>query len=122
LSCPALPAAPGSAFSSAYSLSILHTTTLLVAMAWGVGWGVIFGGVFAAVGYAMTGGRRDFSSLSVTVPSRFHVLVLAGHGAHARTLLTGTSLIPERTGLPPPDGGRWPLPVGGGHADSERVG
>jgi hypothetical protein len=71
-------------------LSILHTTTLLVAMAWGLGWGVVFGGVFAAVGYAMTGGRRDFTSLSMTVPSRFEVLVAAAHSGHARTVLAGT--------------------------------
>jgi hypothetical protein len=71
-------------------LSILSTTTFLRAMAWGLSWGVLFGGVFAAVGYGMTGGRRDFTSRSVTVPSRFEVLVAAGHSDHARTVLAGT--------------------------------
>jgi hypothetical protein len=71
-------------------LSILSTTTFLRAIAWGLSWGVLFGGVFAAVGYGLTAGRRDFTSRSVTVPSRFEVLVAAGHSDHARTVLAGT--------------------------------
>jgi hypothetical protein len=72
-------------------LSILHTTTLLRAMGLGLAWGVLFGGVFAAVGYAMTGGRRDFTSRSATVPSRFEVLVAAAHSDRARTVLAGAT-------------------------------
>lgn len=75
-------------------LSILHTTTLLVAMAWGLGWGIVFGAVFAAASYAMTGGRRDFTSSSITVPTHFQVLVLAAHSTHARTTLAGMSYLP----------------------------
>ncbi|MEO6086353.1 MAG: general stress protein [Umezawaea sp.] len=63
------------------------TTTVLVAVVFGVGWGVLFGGVFGAVGYGLTGGRRDFTSLRTTVPSRFEVLVAATHGDQARAVL-----------------------------------
>jgi hypothetical protein len=72
-------------------LSVLHTGTFIIALAWGLSWGVLFGGVFAAVAYSMTGGRRDFTSRSATVPSRFEVLVAAAHSDHARTVLAGAS-------------------------------
>jgi hypothetical protein len=40
-------------------LSILTTAALLPALVWGLAWGIPFGVVFAAVGYGLTGGRRD---------------------------------------------------------------
>ncbi|MCW2639978.1 MAG: conserved rane protein of unknown function [Dactylosporangium sp.] len=72
-------------------LTILSTTTFLRAMVWGLMWGVLFGGIFAAVGYGLTGGRRDFTSRSATVPSRFEVLVAAAHSEHALTVLAGAA-------------------------------
>ncbi|MBQ0894862.1 hypothetical protein KBX37_17450 [Micromonospora sp. U56] len=57
----------------------------------GLAWGALFGMAFAAAGYALTGGRRDFTSRSATVPSRFEVLVAAGYGDRARTVLEGTA-------------------------------
>lgn len=69
-------------------LNLLSTASFLRALTFGVFWGVLFGAAFAAIGYAMTGGRRDFTSLSATIPSRFEVLVLADHADHARSVLS----------------------------------
>jgi hypothetical protein len=68
-------------------LSILTTAGLAGALLWGLSWGMVFGGIFAAVGYALTRGRRDFTSLSATVPSRYEVLVAVAYAERARTLL-----------------------------------
>ena len=72
-------------------LNLLSTATFLRAMTFGLFWGVLFGAGFAAISYAMTGGRRDFTSLSATVPSRFEVLVLADHADHAHSILSATA-------------------------------
>jgi hypothetical protein len=71
-------------------LRYLSTSTVAVAVAFGVGWGLLFGGVFGAASYGLTRGRRDFTSLRATVPSRFEVLV-ATHADRARTLLATTN-------------------------------
>jgi hypothetical protein len=68
-------------------LSILTTAALLPALVWGLVWGIPFGVVFAAVGYGLTGGRRDFTSVSITVPSRFEVVAAAAYGELARAAL-----------------------------------
>lgn len=68
-------------------LSLLSTVTFLRSMVFGLSWGVLFGGVFAAIGYAMTAGRRDFTSRSGIVPSQYQVLVLAEHADRARSVL-----------------------------------
>lgn len=73
-------------------LSVLTDTTFLAAITWGPGWGVAFGGIFAAVRYALTGGRRDFTSRSATIPSRFEVLVATPYADHARTVLAAAAL------------------------------
>lgn len=72
-------------------LSILTTAALLPALVWGMVWGIPFGVVFAAVGYGLTGGRRDFTSVSVTVPSRYEVVVAAAYGELARAALAEAS-------------------------------
>ena len=58
--------------------------------------GALFGVVWALVGYAATRGRRDFSSVSMIVATRYEVLVEHKHAARGRELLatlpgTGTS-------------------------------
>lgn len=68
-------------------LSIVSTTSFIGAVAWGVSWGIIFWGVFAAVDYGRTRGRRDFTSLTVTVPTTYEVLVATDHADRARTAL-----------------------------------
>jgi hypothetical protein len=68
-------------------LAIVTTADLLPALGWGLTWGIPFGAVFAAVGYGLTRGRRDFTSVSLTLPSRFEVVVAAAYGERARTAL-----------------------------------
>jgi hypothetical protein len=49
--------------------------------------GALFGVVWALAGYAVTRGRRDFSSVSTIVATRYEVLVEHRHAARARELL-----------------------------------
>ncbi len=51
--------------------------------------GVFFGLIWALAGYAATRGRRDFSSVSQVVATRYEVLVEHKHAAEARELLAG---------------------------------
>ncbi|QGK72040.1 magnesium transporter [Allosaccharopolyspora coralli] len=53
----------------------------------GLGTGVVFGLVFAAVGYASTRGRRDFSSASQLVAGRYDVLAQPKHAEQGRDML-----------------------------------
>ncbi|MDF9717713.1 hypothetical protein INN71_10510 [Nocardioides sp. ChNu-153] len=59
-------------------LSILLSTVLL---------GVAFSVVWAVLGYAATGGRRDFSSVSTVVATKYEVLVEHKHAGQAREIL-----------------------------------
>jgi hypothetical protein len=54
--------------------------------------GLIFGLIFGAVGYAATRGRRDFTSTSQIVASRYDVLCHPAHAEEARALLARFSL------------------------------
>ena len=49
--------------------------------------GALFGVIWALVGYAMTRGRRDFSSVTQVVATRYEVLVEHKVAAQARELL-----------------------------------
>lgn len=49
--------------------------------------GAAFGVIMALVGYALSGGRRDFSSVSAVVATRYEVLVEHKVAAQARELL-----------------------------------
>ncbi len=67
-----------SIFGTEDTLATILSTALL---------GGLFGLVYALVGYAATRGRRDFSSVSMTVATRYEVLVEHKHAAKARELL-----------------------------------
>ena len=54
--------------------------------------GLAIGLVFGAIGYAMTGGRRDFTSTSKIVASRYDVMCNPTHAEDARALLARFSL------------------------------
>ncbi|NHC45698.1 general stress protein [Motilibacter aurantiacus] len=58
----------------------------------GAVWGALFGAVFGLVGYAATGGRRDFTSLSQIVARRYDVLCDSRTAEQARELLARLSL------------------------------
>jgi hypothetical protein len=49
--------------------------------------GALFGLIWALVGYAATRGRRDFSSVSSIVATKYEVLVEHKHAAQGRELL-----------------------------------
>lgn len=49
--------------------------------------GALFGLVWALIGYALTRGRRDFSSVRQVVATKYEVLVEHKHAAQARELL-----------------------------------
>ncbi|SDX72587.1 hypothetical protein SAMN05661080_00984 [Modestobacter sp. DSM 44400] len=54
--------------------------------------GLVFGAVFGAVGYAASQGKRDFTSTSQTVASRYDVLAAPPVAEQARELLARLSL------------------------------
>ena len=60
----------------------------------GLGAGIVFGLVFAAVGYASTRGRRDFSSASQLVAGRYDVLAQPKHAEEGRDLLAKLAMRP----------------------------
>jgi hypothetical protein len=64
----------------------------------GLGAGVVFGLVFAAVGYASTRGRRDFSSASQLVAGRYDVLSQPRHAEQGRDLLAKLAMRPPTAG------------------------
>ncbi|GAA1704577.1 general stress protein [Propioniferax innocua] len=53
----------------------------------GIGLAVVFNIIMSAISYAATGGRRDFNSITQTVPTRFEILCEHKHAARARELL-----------------------------------
>jgi hypothetical protein len=65
-------------FDSQNQAARILTTALL---------GAIFGVVWALLGYAATRGRRDFSSVSAVVATKYEVLVEHKHLAQAQELL-----------------------------------
>ena len=54
--------------------------------------GLAFGLIFAAIGYGMTQGRRDFTSTSKIVASRYDVMCNPASAEEARALLAKFSL------------------------------
>jgi len=54
--------------------------------------GALFGLAWAAGTYALTGGQRDFSSVSLIVPSKYEVLVEHKFAQQARDILGGAGM------------------------------
>ena len=50
--------------------------------------GMVFGLVWALIGYAVTGGQRDFTSIQQVVATKYEVLVEHRDAARARELIT----------------------------------
>lgn len=93
-------------------------TTVLLSMLMGV----VFFTVWSAIGYAMTGGRRDYTSMTATIPMQYELLVEHSHADRARQVLiaagrgdaiSGGTPALERTGSAP-------RPAFGGHASYGR--
>ena len=54
--------------------------------------GAVFGAIFAIIGYALTGGRRDFTSTSSVVATSYDVLCKHTHAEEAQAQLARLSL------------------------------
>ena len=54
--------------------------------------GAVFGAVFGIIGYALTGGKRDFTSQSSVVATTYEVLCTYQHAEDARGLLARLSM------------------------------
>ena len=67
-----------SLFGEGSALGVIASTALF---------GALFGVIWALAGYAATRGRRDFSSVSQIVATRYEVLVEHKHAARGRELL-----------------------------------
>lgn len=65
---------------------------LLFSIAYGMVVGAIFGLVWGLVGYALSGGRRDFTSIGGMRADRYAVVADAEVAEQARTLLAGMPL------------------------------
>jgi hypothetical protein len=69
------------------------------ALAVGVIGGVLFSMIFAALGYAATKGRRDFTSSSQLVAGRYDVLSQPRNAERAKEMLAKLAMIsPDQTG------------------------
>lgn len=55
-------------------------------------WGAVFMLIFGLVGYALTGGRRDFTSRSVTIAGKYEIYCQHQHAEDARNHLARLSL------------------------------
>ena len=69
----------------------------VLAVLWTVAFGAVFGLVWALIGYAATKGRRDFTSVSQVVATRYEVLVEHKLAEQARTLLANMPGAPPFT-------------------------
>lgn len=67
----------------------------LLTVVWSVGFGAVFGLVWAMIGYSLTQGRRDFTSVSQVVATRYELLTEHKLAERARDLLEE---LPRTTG------------------------
>ena len=85
--------------------------------------GIVFFTVWSVIGYAMTGGKRDFTSMTSTIPMQYELLVEHKHADQARRILAesgaGPAVAPSPATAPqasPQASGRFgsPAPTQGG--------
>ena len=57
-----------------------------------VAWGAVFMTIFGLVGYSMTGGRRDFTSRSMTIAAHYEIFCGHQQAEEARNLLAKLSM------------------------------
>jgi hypothetical protein len=74
--------------------------------------GALFGLAWAAGTYALTGGQRDFSSVSLIVPSKYEVLVEHKFAQQARDIIGGSGLGGASHGYVPTGGYATDAPGG----------
>ena len=59
----------------------------LMVVATSIVMGIVFFTVWSVIGYAMTGGKRDFTSMMATIPMQYELLVEHKHAEQARGIL-----------------------------------
>jgi hypothetical protein len=74
------------------SIFATETASFLVLALSGLLYGAVFGIIFGLISYALTGGRRDFTSRSQIVAGRYVVLCQHQKAEQARDLLAKLSL------------------------------
>jgi hypothetical protein len=79
------------------SLFATEGGSTLAAVLTGVLFGVVFGMALGLASYAAAGGRRDFTSVSQVIATRYEVLVEHKLLAQAQELLTGMPNRPQTT-------------------------
>lgn len=66
--------------------------------------GIVFFTVWSVIGYAMTGGKRDFTSMTSTIPMQYELLVEHKHADQARRILAesgaGPAVAPSPAAAP----------------------
>lgn len=81
-----------------------NTATPLVIIGSTVVYGAIFGLVWALIGYQLTGGHRDFTSVTQVVATKYEVLCEHKFAEQARQILRDAGLIQPVWAPPPPSG------------------
>src|SRR5690625_7668561 len=78
-------------FISQSNLAIVVTSVLT---------GIVFCTVWSAVGYAMTGGKRDFTSMVATTPMQYELMVEHTNAEEARRILAEAGAAPPQPTMP----------------------
>lgn len=90
------------------NLSVVLTAVVL---------GIVFFTVSSVIGYWMTGGRRDFTSMTATIPMQYELLVEHKHAAQAQQILAESGAAPA----PMPSQPQAPY-RGGPHSGGQQFG
>ena len=94
-------------------LMLLNPGNLMIVLT-SVLMGMVFFTVWSVIGYATTGGKRDFTSMTSTIPMQYELLVEHKHAAQARQILadSGAGPVPTDASLSvmAPTHGHSPLP------------
>ena len=68
---------------------VIGTDAFLPVLLWSAAAGAVIGAVFALIAYAMSGGKRDFTSVGAMRADTYDVLIDAEHAAEAERVLAG---------------------------------
>lgn len=74
------------------SLTVVLTAVVL---------GIVFFTVSSVIGYWMTGGQRDFTSMTATIPMQYELLVEHKHAAQAQRILAESGAAPAPVAVQP---------------------
>ncbi|MEE1618191.1 general stress protein [Brachybacterium sp. J153] len=86
--------------------------------------GIVFFTVWSVIGYAMSGGKRDFTSMTATIPMQYELLVEHKHSGEARRILAEQGVAaPQRgtVGVPAAPGAGAAGSIGGAPASARGV-